>query len=186
MTETREETAVGAPHLWEATVPRWNSAVGMVLFAAFGVVILGVAVHRVAKDEMAVTVVLWSFGLAASWGACVFGRWVLWPPLAIAATEAGLITFLQVDKGKYGLPGFLVPWSEIERLSYETYVSGGRRRRHALVVHLRPGHAPMPVEKISLQRQQDVLFWNAWSAAIGKWMVSELAPFLRRFSSSSR
>jgi len=42
----------------------------------------------------------------------------------------------------------------------------------------------MPVEKISLQRQPDALFWNAWSAAIAGRMVSELGPFLQRFNSS--
>ena len=184
MTAEHEGAAIGGAHLWEASVPRWNSAIGMVLCAAFGGGLIGIAVHQGARDTIAVPVVLWLFALGAAWGAYAFGRWVLRPPLAIAATEAGLITFLRVDKANYGPPGFLVPWSEIASLSYETYVSSNQRRRHALVVHLRPGHAPMPVETISLQREHDALYWNVWSAATGKRVVTDLGPFLQRFKSS--
>ena len=154
------------------------------LFAAFGGGLIGIAVHQSARAPMTVTGVLWLCAFGALWGAYAFGRWVLRPPLAIAATEAGLVTFLRVDKANYGPPGFLVPWSEIASLSYETYVSSSQRRRHSLVVHLRPGHAPMPVETISLQREHDALYWNVWSAATGKRVVTDLGPFLQRFKSS--
>jgi hypothetical protein len=68
----------------------------------------------------------------------------------------------------------------------DTYVSRGRRRRHALVVHLRPGHAPVPLATISLQREPDALYWNVWSEAIGKKALGDLGPLLLRFGSSGR
>ena len=175
---------MSGPYLWQVAVPRWNSAIGLVLFAAFGSILLGIlAAHRGAMEARLATVFLWLFALAAVWGAYVFGRWVLSPPLALAATETGLLTFLQVDKADYGLPGFLVPWSEIDSVSYETYVTSNRVRRHALAVHLRVGHSPIPVDRISLQREPDVLYWNVWSAAIGTRVVSDLEPLLQRFGS---
>lgn len=186
MTAGHEPTATAGAYLWQARVPRWNSVIGMILCAVFGGGLAGIALHLGATAPALAAVVLWVFALLACWGTYAFGRWVLQPPLAIVASEDGLISFLRVDKGDYGPPGFLVPWAEIESLTYETYVSAGQRRRHALVVHLRRGHAPMPVDRISLQRQEDALYWNVWAAATGKRVASDLEPFLQRFNPSRR
>jgi hypothetical protein len=183
---TGMEAAINGAYLWQLTVPRWNSTIGLVLFATVSGTLLGIlAAHRGALESMFATVVLWLVALAALWGAYTFGRWVLWPPLALAVTEAGLTTFLQVDKGDYRPPGVLVAWSDIESLSHEMYVSS-RRRQHALVVHLRPGHSSIPVDKISLKREQNALYWQIWSAAMGQRVASELTPFLQRFGASRR
>lgn len=183
MTAGHEPTATAGACLWQVRVPRWNSATGMILCAVFGGGLVGIALHLGATVPALAAVVLWVFALVACWGAYAFGRWVLRPPLAIAATKDGLISFLRVDKGDYGPPGFLVPWAEIESLSCETYVSN-RRRRHALVIHLRRGHAPMPVDRISLQREEDALYWNVWAPATGKRVAGDLEPFLQRFNPS--
>jgi hypothetical protein len=185
MTAGHEPEAAAGAYLWQVRVPRWNSAIGMILCAVFGVGLAGIALHLGATVPALAAVVLWMSSLAACWGAYAFGRWVLRPPLAIAATEDGLISFLRVDKGDYGPPGFLVPWAEVASLSCETYVSN-RRRCHALVVHLRPGHAPMPADRVSLQHREDALHWNAWSAATGKRVASDLEPFLQRFNPPRR
>jgi hypothetical protein len=44
----------------------------------------------------------------------------------------------------------------------------------------------MPVDRISLQRQEDTLYWNVWAAATGKRVTRDLEPFLRRFKPSRR
>jgi hypothetical protein len=186
MTPPREPTGTGGNYLWQIRVPPWNSVIGLVLCALCGGGLIAVALHQNAGIPPFGTVALWGFGLAACSGAYAFGRWVLRPPLAIAASEVGLLTFLHVDKANYAPPGFLVPWADIASLSYYSYVSRGRIRRHALVVHLRPGHAPMPLEKISLQREPDALYWNVWSAATGKQVLGDLAPLLQRFGSSGQ
>ena len=186
LTSRHEPTATAGGYLWEVRVPRWNSAIGMILCAVFGAGLVGIALHLGATAPAFAALVVWVFALVACWGAYAFGRWVLRPPLAIAATQDGLISFLRVDKADYGPPGFLVPWMEIESLTYETYVSAGRRRSHALVVHLRPGHAAMPVDRISLQRREDALHWNVWAAATGKRVAGDLEPFLQRFNPSRR
>ena len=86
---------------------------------------------------MALKAVLGVFVVATFWGAYVFGKWVVWPPLALAATQDGVLSFYNQKSGNYGATSTFIRWAEIESFSFETLVIT-RRRVPSLLVWLRP------------------------------------------------
>lgn len=97
-------------------MPRWNSTIGLVLFVIIGGALIGVlAAHRGVLESLFATGVCWLFALGALWGAYAFGRWVLWPPLALAATEPGLITFSRLTEPTTGSWGSWSPGPTLRR-----------------------------------------------------------------------
>jgi hypothetical protein len=98
-----------------------------------------------------------------------FGRWMLRPPLALAATKDGLITFWQKERMTYAAPGRLIPWHSIRSLSYKSYVTR-RTRMHALVVQC--------------ETDESELHLDVWSEKIGRETLDHVRDLHRRFSSA--
>ena len=172
-------------YLWQFRVPRWNSAIGLTLSAAISVVLVALLVARGGRPgSILITVVVWVIATLTLYGVFAFGRWVLRPPLAMAATENGFVTFARADRADYKSPGFLIPWSEIQSFSYESYVTINLLRVHALLVHLSSGHSVMPIEKLSLKNEPDTIYLSVWSKSAGAKIANELSALHQQFSSN--
>lgn len=124
------------PYLWRRHVPRGNSAIGLALCLAFAAGLTYTVVEN-RPVPVGFKAVLGVFLAAASWGAYVFGKWVAWPPLALAATQDGVLSFYNERSGNYGTTSTLIRWAQIESFSFETRVIT-RRRIPSLLVQLRP------------------------------------------------
>lgn len=157
-------------YLWYRHVPRWNSAIGLglCLLLTAGIAAIVVENHAVPVGFKAVLCV---FVAAACWGAYAFGKWVLWPPLALAATEDGVLSFYNEKSGNYGATSVLIPWANIESFSFEMRISA-RRRMPSLLVRL--------AADCSADTGRTLVFY-VWSEKGGKRIVDELTNLNRRF-----
>ena len=175
-------------YLWQFRVPRWNSAIGLAISTAISVVLIGLLVVRGGRPgTILVTGVVWVIAALCLYGVFAFGRWVLRPPMAMAATENGFVTFARAERADYKSPGFLIPWAEIQSFSYQSYVTASNRLRvHALLVHLRQGHSVLPMEKLSLRNEPDTVYLSVWSKSAAEKIVVELSELCQRFSSNRR
>jgi hypothetical protein len=159
-----------ADYLWSLTVPRWNSAIGFgvtVLCGSFFGVLLTNA-GSVTKPTL--TAALFWFVIALTvFAVQAFGRWLVHPPLALAATKEGLITFYRPEQMNYGPPGRLIPWHSIQALSYKSYVTR-RTRAHALVVQC--------------ETDGNEMHLDVWSEKIGRETLDRVRELHQRFSNS--
>jgi len=174
-------------YLWQFRVPRWNSAIGLTLSAGISAVLIGLLMARQGRPgSILVTGIVWLIAALSLYGVFAFGRWVLRPPMAMAATENGFVTFARADKADYKSPGFLIPWLEIQSFSYESYVTSNLLRVHALLVHLRQDHSVLPMEKLSLKNESGTIYLSVWSKLAGEKIAAELSELRQRFSSNHR
>jgi hypothetical protein len=172
-------------YLWQFMVPRWNSAIGLALSAAISFVLIGLLVARGGRPgSIPITGIVWVIAALSLYGVFAFGRWVLRPPITMAATENGFSTFARADRADHKSPGFLIPWPEIQSFSYESYVTVSLLRVHALLVHLRQQHSAMPMEKLSLRNEPDTIYLSVWSKSAAEKTVEELSQLHQRFSSN--
>ena len=159
-----------AGYLWSLAVPRWNSAIGLgvtfVCGSFFGVLLANAG--PVWKPTLTAAL-FWCVIAVAAFALQAFGRWLLHPPLAIAATEGGLITFWQPAHMNYAPPGRLIPWRSIQSLSYKSYVTR-RTRAHALVVQC--------------ETDENEIHLDVWSEKIGRETLDRVRELHRRFSST--
>lgn len=157
-------------YLWWRYVPRGNSAIGLVLC-----LVLAVGLAAIVVENHAVPVgfktVLCVFLAAASWGAYAFGKWVVSPPLALAATEDGVLSFYNEKSGNYCTTSILIPWPDIDSFSFETRVIA-RRRVSLLLVRVRADGSRVADRTVE---------FHVWSQKGGRIMVDELTNLLRRF-----
>ena len=81
-------------YLLSLAVPRWNSGIGLGVTALcgtfFGVLLTNAG--PVMKPTLT-AVLFWCAIALTAFALQAFGRWILHPPLALAATKDGLITF---------------------------------------------------------------------------------------------
>jgi len=172
-------------YLWQFRVPRWNSAIGLTLSAAISSVLIGILVARGGRPgSILITGAVWLVAALCLYGVFSFGRWVLRPPIAMAATENGFVTFARADKADYESPGTLIPWHEIQSFSYQSYVTTNLLHVHALLVHLSSGHSVMPIEKLSLKNEPDTIYLTVWSKSAGAKIANELSALHQQFSSN--
>jgi hypothetical protein len=157
-------------YLWYRHVPRGNSAIGLALclVIAAGLAAIVVESHAVPLGFKAILCV---FVAATCWGAYAFGKWVLWPPLALAATEEGVLSFYNEKSDNYGTTSILIPWADIDSFRYETRVIV-RRRLPSLLVR---------VAADGSHGSNRTLVFHVWSETGGKRMVDELTNLHRRF-----
>jgi hypothetical protein len=150
-------------------------------------VILGAALiaNKGFLDSIALAILVWMLFLAGAAGILFYGKRMLWPPLALAADDRGLIVFPCDEKGRFSTTGVVVPWGEITSLAYEEYqlpMSGTDIfRMHALVVHVGPGSSLL-LEKVNVRRASDAFCVEVWSKNNGMKVVEELNAMLFKYS----
>ena len=158
-----------AEYLWSLTVPRWNSAIGLGVTALTGSFFGGLLAHAAPVTKPTVIAALfWCVIAITVFALQAFGRWLLHPPVAMAATKDGLITFLQPEKMTYAAPGRLIPWHSIQSVSYKSYITR-RTRMHALVVQCGTDGNEMHLD--------------VWSEKIGTETLARVREFHQRFAS---
>jgi hypothetical protein len=158
-------------YLWSLSVPRWNSAIGLgvtVLFGSFVGLLLANA-GPVLKATLTAAL-FWTVTGFSVFAFQAFGRWILRPPLALAATKDGLITFWHQERMNYAPPGRLIPWQAIQSLSYKSYVTGRMTRAHSLV--------------IQCNKDGNDMYLDVWSEKTGRETLTRLLELHRRFCSS--
>ena len=157
-------------YLWYRHVPRGNSAIGLALC-----LVIAAGLTALVLENPAVPVgfkaIICLFLAAACWGAYAFGKWVLWPPLALAATKDGVLSFYNEKSGNYGATSRLIPWADIDSFRYEMRVIA-RRRMPSLLVRVVADGSPGPDRTLVL---------HVWSEKGGKLMVDELTKLQHRF-----
>jgi hypothetical protein len=155
--------------LWSLAVPRWNSAIGLGVTAIFGSFVGVLLANAAPVTKPTLTAALFWVVIAITVFALqAFGRWLLHPPVALAATKDGLITFFQPEKMTYAAPGRLIPWHSIRSVSYKSYVTR-RTRMHALVVQC--------------EADGNEMHLDVWSEKIGRETLARVRELLQRFSS---
>jgi hypothetical protein len=169
-------------YLWSLSIPRWNSAMGVGVCAGFIGMVGGtlVATSGLFQPTIAM-VVVWFSLLAALIGVYSFAGRTIWPPVALAAVNDGLIIFFRADKHKYDSVGVVVPWAEITSLGYEAYRSDGIM--HTLVVHL-CANSSVPLDQISFRAVKDTLYVNVFSEKIATRAIDSLTQFVPRNNQS--
>jgi len=157
-----------ADYLWSLTVPRWNSAIGLSVTAVFGSFFGALLANAAPVTKPSLTAALfWCVIVITVFALQSFSRWLLHPPLALAATKDGLITFLQTEKMTYAAPGRLIPWQSIRSVSYMSYITRSTRM-HALVVQC--------------EADGNEMHLDVWSEKIGRETLERVRELRRRFS----
>jgi len=156
-------------YLLSLAVPRWNSGIGLGVTALcgtfFGVLLTNAG--PVMKPTLT-AVLFWCVIALTAFALQAFGRWRLHPPLALAATKDGLITFFHPERMNYGPPGRLIPWHSIQSVSYKSYVTSRRTRAHALVIHC--------------DMDGNDMYLDVWSEKIGRKTLDQVLDLHRQFS----
>jgi hypothetical protein len=155
-------------YLLSLPVPRWNSGIGLGVTALCGT-FFGVLLSNASsvRKPTLTAVLFWCVIALTALAVQAFGRWLLHPPLALAATKDGLITFLDRARMNYSPPGLLIPWHSIQSVSYKSYVTGRRTRAHALV--------------IQCADRKDMLL-DVWSEKIARKTLDRVLELHQRFS----
>jgi hypothetical protein len=160
-------------YLWSLAVPRWNSAIGIGVTAFFGMFV-GVLLARsgsIVRPSLSAGL-FWLIIATTLIALRAFGRFLLNPPIALAATKEGLMTFWRPEQMTYAPPGLLIPWHTIEALSYKSYVTSQRTRMHALIVQCQP--------------DSSIKSFDVWSENLGRETVNRLTSLRSRYSQIPR
>lgn len=150
-----------SPVLLRAYVPRSNSATGVTLGAVM-TALCGFALWRSLSSPggapLALTVLLALIGLAMLWGTAYFAVSIMRPPLILAATPRGILTYLDLKSHRYMDAGQMIPWQTIARIDYYTTVNAimpegarGRFRVDTVRLQLKPGHG-LNLDDLSILR----------------------------------
>jgi hypothetical protein len=172
---------VSPEYLWTLTVPRWNSAIDLAVSAVFGI-FFNVMLWRagtVTKPNL-VAALFWLVSGSALFAFQAFARCILWPPIAMAVTTIGFMTFFRQDRMDYGSPGVLVPWPVIKSISYKFVRTSRRTRMHALAIQLEPDHCQLIPRAMAAQ---DTIYFDVWSERTGHRVVARLTELQRHFTS---
>jgi hypothetical protein len=148
-----------SPVLLRAYVPRSNSATGVTLGAVM-TALCGFALWRSLSSPggapVALTVLLALIGLAMLWGTAYFAVSLMRPPLILAATPRGILTYLDLNSHRYIDTGQVIPWQTIVHIDYYWTVNAimpegarGQFRVDAVRLQLKPGHG-LPVRELSI------------------------------------
>ena len=159
------ETNQSSPVLLRVSVPRSQSVTGTALALLMTVICAWVllrAASGASPMSRPLTVFVGLIGLAMLLGTLAFIRMLVYPPIMLDATPAGLVSYLNVRSGKYSAPGVPIPWHSIQHIEYYATTQASTASTNLLRIksarlYLAPGHL-VPIDEVSILRKVSLPF----------------------------